>query len=299
MDQRDKTYIAATFAALFLTTSDARAQYGIPLDRDECLAASECAITNFVGHDSKGTYVDYTCGTRTYCRPGYCHQGTDFVIGWSSRPRKLDAANKPVADSKGNPVYLPCHEHPDECTWDSVHVRAAAAGVVVAAAPGDCYDECDTSEYNKLKDGACYCATNTDDGPAGGRGNFVKIRDIFGRAVTYMHMKRDSVLVKTGDLVTCGQALGLIGSSGYSTAPHVHYETRDSTSNSNTVVVRDPFAGPCDDDVSYWMGEPTYPQFPANRCYTFADGTECTAQPGADTGSDRANRPGLDTSQHS
>ena len=37
------------------------------------------------------------------------------------------------------------------------------------------------------------------------------------------HMKMGSVRVKTGDTVKAGQVIGLLGNSGNSDAPHLHY----------------------------------------------------------------------------
>jgi murein DD-endopeptidase MepM/ murein hydrolase activator NlpD len=38
------------------------------------------------------------------------------------------------------------------------------------------------------------------------------------------HMKMGSVQVKTGDSVKAGQVIGLLGNSGNSDAPHLHYQ---------------------------------------------------------------------------
>jgi murein DD-endopeptidase MepM/ murein hydrolase activator NlpD len=43
-----------------------------------------------------------------------------------------------------------------------------------------------------------------------------------GFRTKFDHLKKS--LVKKGDLVTRGQVIGLVGNSGRSTGPHVHYE---------------------------------------------------------------------------
>jgi murein DD-endopeptidase MepM/ murein hydrolase activator NlpD len=42
------------------------------------------------------------------------------------------------------------------------------------------------------------------------------------------HLKQGSVIVQKGDHVTKGQQIGLVGNSGKSGAPHLHYELRNS-----------------------------------------------------------------------
>lgn len=62
--------------------------------------------------------------------------------------------------------------------------------------------------------------------PAGG-GYLVKIRHkINGEWITsaYMHLRKNSITVKKGQLVTEGQVIGLSGNTGESTGPHLHFE---------------------------------------------------------------------------
>ncbi|HJU56129.1 MAG TPA: M23 family metallopeptidase [Pyrinomonadaceae bacterium] len=54
-------------------------------------------------------------------------------------------------------------------------------------------------------------------------GNCVVIDHGNGEFSFLAHMQKGSVLVKTGDRVKQGQAIGLLGSSGRSQAPHLHY----------------------------------------------------------------------------
>lgn len=56
----------------------------------------------------------------------------------------------------------------------------------------------------------------------GGYGNYVEIDHGNGYRTAYGHLK--SYLVKQGETVERGQVIGLVGDSGRSTGPHLHYE---------------------------------------------------------------------------
>lgn len=58
----------------------------------------------------------------------------------------------------------------------------------------------------------------------GGYGNVLVIRHINGLETYYGHLSR--FIVKSGDIVKAGELIGYGGSTGRSTGPHLHFETR-------------------------------------------------------------------------
>ncbi len=129
-------------------------------------------------------------------------------------------------------------------------VTAAASGVVVAVNDGE-YDRC----------------TSADCPGGGGFGNYVQLLHDDGQTSTYAHLKQWSVAVAVGDAVECGQPLGQVGSSGYSTGPHLHFEVRDASGSA-----QDPFDGPCSETLSRWTSQGAYAALPDVTCF---DPPEC------------------------
>lgn len=71
---------------------------------------------------------------------------------------------------------------------------------------------------------ATAAGTVTKAGRDGGYGNLVEINHGNGLSTRYGHLSE--IDVKVGQKVQVGQAIGKIGSTGRSTGPHLHYETR-------------------------------------------------------------------------
>ena len=63
---------------------------------------------------------------------------------------------------------------------------------------------------------------------AGGYGNYVKIRHSWGFSL-YAHLAQ--VFAGVGNLVNAGTEIGLMGSTGFSTGVHLHFELRDLKEN--------------------------------------------------------------------
>ncbi len=70
--------------------------------------------------------------------------------------------------------------------------------------------------HNYGKSSSCGCG--------GGYGNYVIVQHSNGFATVYAHLS--SVAVSKGQSVYQGQTVGYVGSTGFSTGPHLHYEVR-------------------------------------------------------------------------
>lgn len=88
--------------------------------------------------------------------------------------------------------------------------------VVVAAQSGTVIDTYNSCPHNYGKDGSCGCN--------GGFGNYVVIDHGNGKSTLYAHLTNG--IVSTGQTVSQGQVIGFVGSTGWSTGAHLHFETR-------------------------------------------------------------------------
>lgn len=85
---------------------------------------------------------------------------------------------------------------------------------------------------------------------SGAVANYVVLDHGMGHRTFYLHMRKNSVAVGLNQFVKAGTQLGLAGSSGYSTGPHLHFESQLNS------VVYEPYAGACQQvNPSRWVNQ--------------------------------------------
>lgn len=159
----------------------------------------------------------------------------------------LNAAAGAIQDNNCGTNTYDAHRGTDISIWpynflkmdnNMVEVIAAAPGTIIAVHDG---------EFDKN------CAGNTLTA------NYIMIQHEDGSSALYWHMKKNSVTTKTvGQTVDAGEYLGVVGSSGSSSGPHLHFEVRTGTFDVNTRV--DPFSGACNSTItsSWWANQKSY-----------------------------------------
>lgn len=125
----------------------------------------------------------------------------------------------------GNQVF---HSGMDIIGGDGdVNIIAAKSGIVVYVYPSNSSTPACTNSS---------IGTNSDYGCGGGYGNHVVIQHSDGNYTLYGHMEANTLTVKAGESVEQGQVIGKMGSSGYSTGPHLHFEVRVGQNSKNSAV---------------------------------------------------------------
>ncbi len=145
------------------------------------------------------------------------------------------------------------HQGTDYLTWpftwnkmdnDEVEVIAAAPGTIVLKMDGD-FDRS--------------CSFNNNEW------NTVWVQHADERVVYYGHLKNGSLTMKdVGETVVAGEYLGIVGSSGNSTGPHLHLEIITLP----LFAWEDPYAGPCNIPTSLWIDQPPYYDSAINKVAT-------------------------------
>lgn len=150
---------------------------------------------------------------------------------------------------------------------DTMEVVAAANGVIVNKRDG----------YNDTN-----CVNN---GNPNWNGFVLEHAD--GSQTYYWHFKKNTLNAKNiGDSVSAGEYLGIAGSSGSSTIPHLHFEVRDADNN-----VIDPYQGDCNsmNAESWWQTQENYAVPRINRLSTHYVSTQDTACPVIENTYERLN----------
>lgn len=158
--------------------------------------------------------------------------GAGSVLDWNCGGRSYDLASG----------YN--HSGVDIFTWPFPWLRMQSSQVWVVAGAGGTIVLKSDGNYDQ----SC--------GFGGGNWNAVYVRHDDGSVAWYGHLKTGSLTFKTvGQSVSQGEYLGVVGSSGNSTSPHLHLEVYDSSG-----VLNDPFQGPCNalNADTWWAIPPSY-----------------------------------------
>ena len=93
--------------------------------------------------------------------------------------------------------------------------------------------------------------------------NFVRIDHGDGHRTLYLHLKKNSISVAVNEVVSAGQQIGLTGSSGMSTWPHLHFE---SALNGTPI---EPSSGACNPGPSNWVQQTAFQRQLYLRTFVF------------------------------
>ncbi len=128
---------------------------------------------------------------------------------------------------------------------DEVEIVSAASGILLIKQDGNFDQNCE--ENSEPWNGVCILHED-------------------GSTAWYIHMKKNSVTEKfVGEEIAQGEYLGVVGSSGSSLSPHLHFEVYDSDTN-----LIDPFFGACNNEIdeSWWIDQPPYKDAGVNKIST-------------------------------
>ena len=117
---------------------------------------------------------------------------------------------------------------------NEIEVIAAAAGTIIQKADGNFDRNCSSTSLTA---------------------NSIIIQHADGTYALYWHMKKNSVTTKAiGQTVIAGEKLGIVGSSGSSSGPHLHFEV---WSGATKETYKDPFTGSCNllNANSWWVSQ--------------------------------------------
>lgn len=172
-------------------------------------------------------------------------EGVPYVDWFISNFADVDLTENGTAfDWNGGAITYDGHKGIDYALTDGfeqmdagVEIYAASAGQVVTVEDGY-FDRWSHENPNTI----------------GMPSNVVEIYNYADDRLTrYFHIKKNSIVVEVGDQIVAGQLLGLVGSSGNSTGPHLHFELIAKVNNSFPTIAT------YTDAAQWWVEPLPYP----------------------------------------
>ena len=157
-----------------------------------------------------------------------------------------DVTSPGIKDWNCGSVTYDGHQGTDICTFpypfykmdnNQIEIIAAAPGTIINRVDGNFDKNCDWSN---------------------GNANYITIQHADGSVAMYWHMKLNSLTTKQiGQTVVAGEYIGIVGSSGASSAPHLHFEILSGITIS---TLNDAYSGPCNtlNANSWWAVQKPY-----------------------------------------
>ncbi|NOY24652.1 MAG: M23 family metallopeptidase [Oligoflexia bacterium] len=171
--------------------------------------------------------LDYLGRSFPHCYDG--HDGSDYILsgGFST----MDSSDTVVVAAADGVVSYAEDGHYDRCHGDLATGDVSCDGYDIVA-------------------NAVIIDHSTDDG-----GTWQTM---------YWHLAQGSVAVAVGQAVSRGDQLGLVGSSGYSSMPHLHFELQQVDGTTGSGILVDPYAGPYSQDATAWCDQGVKDQLPGD-----------------------------------
>ena len=181
--------------------------------REALAAAQSSSSSSGSGSSDSGSSGGGNTNTNdnTYSDPGAAEQISSSGSGWTW-------------PTPGN--YYLTSEYGEARSYEShnaVDIGASTGTPIYAANSGTVVSSNNSCTHSNSGSNWCNCG--------GGYGNFVWILHDNGYETIYGHMI--STTVYTGQTVSSGQLIGYVGSTGWSTGPHLHFELRINGVKSN------------------------------------------------------------------
>jgi murein DD-endopeptidase MepM/ murein hydrolase activator NlpD len=193
------------------------------------------SLTAFIDHDAAS---DASSTTNAHTKDYNCGARSWDIDGWNHDGTDITLWPFPWTKMINN----------------EVEVIAAASGII-------------RKKVSSNDDKSCVV-----DNCTGCEWNGIIIEHADGTAARYIHLKKNSLTSKAeGQTVAAGEFLGIVGSSGRTHRPHLHFdlwETYDAAVNQDGKKLIDPWAGPCNGSTSLWAAQPAYRVSTVNKVMT-------------------------------